>query len=380
MLNAFSGKHIAWLLPGVIRGSGGHRTIIEKIKRLDQEGAINSIYFYDIESSRRDEMSVTMAQHFGYHSPRIHAGNVGNITADIAIATLWDGVRLLTEINAQHKIHFIQDFEAYFNPMGDGFLMAELAYQAEVNQIVLGRWLSNMMTTNYDRKPFTCDFGVDTDRYSMTTPWAKRSKAVAFIYQPEKPRRAWRMGIEALGILKHRNPDVEIFLYGSDHKPNLWFDTTHLGIIKPIELAQLYNSIKAGLCISSSNPSRIPFEMMACGLPLVDLYLANNLYEYADSSLLLAHTSPESIASALEHVLTEPKLGEYLSTRALHFTQGKSETFEHETFMKAVEDIIQNSKTDTALFPVTYKTKAHIAPSMQQNPYINAYCARQTTM
>lgn len=93
MLNVFSGKHIAWLLPGVIRGSGGHRTIIEKIKRLDQEGAINSIYFYDIESSRRDEMSATMAQHFGYQSPRIHAGNVGSITADIAIATLWDGTR-----------------------------------------------------------------------------------------------------------------------------------------------------------------------------------------------------------------------------------------------------------------------------------------------
>lgn len=380
MVNVFSGKHIAWLLPGIIRGSGGHRTIIEKIKRLDQAGAINSIYFYDVEAARCHEMTATLTQHFGYETSRVHTGPVVGVNADIAIATLWDGVRFLSDVNARNRIHFIQDFEACFNPMGDGYLMAELAYQADVEQIVLGRWLSNMMIANYDRKPFTCDFGVDTATYTMTTPLANRAKSVAFIYQPEKPRRAWRMGIEALGILKHRNPDVEIFLYGSDEKPNLWFDTTHLGIIKPAELAQLYNSVSAGLCISSSNPSRIPFEMMACGLPLVDLYLANNLYEYADNSLLLAHTSPESIASALELALTDTKLSNYLSERALNFIDGKSEVAEHDTFISAVERIVRGETTDGEPFPITYKNKAHVAQNLQHNRYMHAYCARQTAI
>ena len=83
------------------------------------------------------------------------------------------------------------------------------------------------------------------------------------------------LGIEALGIVKFLRPDVKIYLYGSNIKGNVWFEHENLGIIPLEKCNALYNKCEVGLCISSSNPSRIPFEMMAAGLPVVDLIHGN---------------------------------------------------------------------------------------------------------
>ena len=55
--------------------------------------------------------------------------------------------------------------------------------------------------------------------------------------------------------------------------------------------------------MSASNPSRIPFEMMAAGLPVVELYKENNIYDMPDEGVLLARPTPEAIASAIIHLV-----------------------------------------------------------------------------
>ena len=60
--------------------------------------------------------------------------------------------------------------------------------------------------------------------------------------------------------------------------------------------------------MSASNPSRIPFEMMASGLPVVELYRENNLYDFPNDGCLLADSTPEAIANALLTILDDKKL------------------------------------------------------------------------
>ena len=42
-------------------------------------------------------------------------------------------------------------------------------------------------------------------------------------------------------------------------------------MLEPDSLARLYNEATVGLVISLTNYSRMPKEMMACGLPVVDV-------------------------------------------------------------------------------------------------------------
>lgn len=373
-------KSIAWLLPGIIPGSGGHRTIIEKIKVLDSLGFKNSLYFYDVAPTRRGEMMDVLESHFSYRSNSVFAGPIQGLKTDTAISTLWDGVKLLRDVEAKNKVHFIQDFEACFNPMGDGYLLAELAYQEPTEQIVLGKWLSNFMSSEFGKSPLTCQFGVDHETYRYMNNWSSRKRAVAFIFQPEKPRRAWRLGAEALGILKHHNPEVEIFTYGSPEKPDLWFDVTHLGIVHPNELSHLYNEVQVGLCISSTNPSRIPFEMMACGLPVVDLYRSNNLYDYPDKSLLLSHHSPESIAEAIEAVLNTENVGSALSVRGLKFVENLTEKAEHLQFVESLVSIISDRKLTTSRYPLSYTSPPFVSRFFKENKHVAAFLSRQIKM
>lgn len=69
------------------------------------------------------------------------------------------------------------------------------------------------------------------------------------------------------------------------------FECKNLNIIPIKECNELYNKCKVGICMSASNPSRIPFEMMSAGLPVVELYKENNIYDLPDEGVLLGTTN-----------------------------------------------------------------------------------------
>lgn len=155
----------------------------------------------------------------------------------------------------------------------------------------------------------------------IKTRQCKKENAICFIFQPEKARRCSNIGIKALILVKKLRPDVKIYLYGSDADIKLDVEMENLHIMPIEKCNELYNKCKVGLCMSSSNPSRIPFEMMASGLPVVDLYRENNLYDIPDDGVLLADTSPEAVASAIIKILDDEKLQKQLSNAGYKFMQ-----------------------------------------------------------
>jgi len=116
-----------------------------------------------------------------------------------------------------------------------------------------------------------------------------------------------------LQIVQSIKPDIKIYLYGSRKIIPFNIKAEHLGLLSVEECNELYNKCKVGLCLSATNPSRIPFEMMAAGLPVVDLYLENNLYDFPEDGCLLAEPSAKSIAAAILKILEDDDLRRKLS-------------------------------------------------------------------
>lgn len=127
----------------------------------------------------------------------------------MAIATIWYSAPFVASLPFDcKKLYFVQDYEAYFNPVGDSYLMAENSYSYGLTPITIGRWLRHKLKSDFSIDAFHFEFGVNNKIYNRIKTIPKQ-KAVCFIYQPDKPRRCSRIGIEALGIVKHNMPDVK---------------------------------------------------------------------------------------------------------------------------------------------------------------------------
>jgi O-antigen biosynthesis protein len=99
-------------------------------------------------------------------------------------------------------------------------------------------------------------------------------KRVVFYARHETRRRGVELGLLALALLKEGVPDVEIVIFGSDELPYaLPFGCTSAGILSERELADLYRDATVGLSVSLTNYSLVPQEMLACGLPVVEMNL-----------------------------------------------------------------------------------------------------------
>lgn len=330
----------AWVLPSLIEGSGGHRTILQNVQYLIRKGYECDVYVEDKgEVKNSEELRRQTETLFGKHDCRFILGYDIQGEYDIIFATAWFTAKVVRDCNSKAvKAYFIQDFEALFNPMGDGYILACNSYGYGLKPVTIGRWLSHKMQTEYRTPSRYFDFCADRRIY-RPLPEAKKEHAICFVYQPDKPRRCSVLGIEALGIVKFLRPDVKIYLYGSNIKGNVWFEHENLGIIPLEKCNALYNKCEVGLCISSSNPSRIPFEMMAAGLPVVDLYMENNFYDMPNEGVRLAHTTPESIAQALIEILDHKETAAEMSEAGKRYMADKDLEHGFEQFYAAVSDM-----------------------------------------
>ena len=187
--------------------------------------------------------------------------------------------------------------------------------------------------------------------------------------------------MKALRIVKALRPDVKIYLYGSNVVPGqINLDCTNLNIIPIDECNKLYNKCKVGVCMSASNPSRIPFEMMAASLPVVELYKENNIYDLPDEGVLLSRTTPEAIASAIIHLLDNPEECRKMSDFGTKYMKDYPLEKGFEQFLKAVDDMINtdydsrepiNPVYNKAPFEATEEA-IKVAKTMQNTPYVDA--------
>lgn len=348
-------KKIAWIIPHPIKGSGGIRTMIQNANFLSDSGYECDIYVEEDYINDSDTLKRTIEEYYGECRCNVYVGIAMRKQYDLVFATYSiltaDYVHAMKDV--KHKAYFIQDFEPWFEPMGGLYLEMERTYRYGLQGISIGKWLTYKINTEFHAPMTSFPFCADLNVYKKLKNVPKEN-AICFIYQPEKARRCSKLGIQALLLVKKLRPDVKIYVYGSDVDTKFEFDVENLHIIPITKCNELYNKCKVGLCISASNPSRIPFEMMAAGLPVVDLYRENNLYDIPDTGVLLADSTPEAIATALIRILDDDKLQKQMSTKGNEYMQDYPLERGFEDFLKAVQTILEgqeiSSKKVTKLY------------------------------
>lgn len=351
---------IAWLVPYPIKGSGGHRTIFSHIRNLVGRGHECHVYIGEdhLQEMEEEVLRETVECFFGPCPAQIHRGYHVEGCFDLAMATAWWTAEIVArKVTARHKLYFVQDFEPWFNPMGDLYLKAENSYQQELTPLTIGRWLSHFLCDSYGSKANFFEFTADNTVYFSLDSVVKE-QAVCFIYQPEKPRRCSEIGRETLAIVKYYCPDVTLYTYGSNETPGFGFDHTHLGVLSLEECNLLYNRCAVGLCLSSSNPSRVPFEMMAAGLPAVDFYGDNTIYDLPEGGVLLAERNPSSLAGAIIKILQSPDLQKEMGQYGYNYMQDRDAGLEFEQCAIRIENILAGKNTEE----VTILPRYHAEP------------------
>jgi glycosyltransferase involved in cell wall biosynthesis len=201
------------------------------------------------------------------------------------------------------------------------------------------------LTDKYQAEAEFFQFPVDKQIYNIDMKRVKTNKNIIFFAKPEMNRRCYEIGVMALRELYHLRSDTEIILFGSDYvnKSQLDFSATVLGLLPTIsDLAELYRNADLGIVFSTTNPSLVPFEMLCCGCPVVDMDLEKAISKYGDLSdnIFLCSPEPKKMAEQINAILDNEEL---LALKSRKGREWVLNTFPTETEMaRKIEKMIQN--------------------------------------
>lgn len=326
------GLRISWVIPQPFEASGGHRNIFRAIRYLSEFGHSCSIHV--LQDDRRfddgDQIRDFITEEFfDVKADRVWLG-VDNIPdCDVLVCTYWTTAYVVKDNadKAPLHIYFLQDYEPMFFPMGTDYVRACETYRFGFYPITSGPWPLRMLEKEWgisDGSFFR--FPIDRDiYYPPSGPRSKERKRILYFARPDMPRRCYPLGVSALQIVKQERPDVEVVFYGdkSEKFQHVPFEFTNVGMTPQIsDLGDLYRSADVGVCFSTTNPSLVPFEMMACGLPVVDLDVNGNEVSYGGrENCMLAAASPRDIADKIYAVLDDRDRAADLSARGIEYAE-----------------------------------------------------------
>ena len=299
--------HIAAVIPPFMRGSGGHNTLFTLLERLERLGHTCSIWLYDPHHRQYGGPATLrrrIVEEFVPLRAPAHRGFDDWAGADVALATGWDTAFATVLLpGCRARAYLIQDHEPEFFPSSAESLWAARTYELGLYGIAASRWLRDLLARRYGQHGTWFRLGVDHGTY-RPRPVERRSDTVVYYAREYTPRRAVPLGALALEELHRRRPDTRFVLFGQAEELRLSFDYELLGVTGPETLAWRYSEGTVGLCLSLTNYSLIPQEMMACGLPCVDLAGGSTEAEIGrDGGVELARADPVALADALERLL-----------------------------------------------------------------------------
>lgn len=319
---------INWVVPPPFKGSGGHANIFRAMIFLGEFGhTVNLFTQPSKDFSNEGELESFIASHFydiKANSYSVDPSHIERAEGDVIFATHFLTVyQAVKNKKIPLKLYFIQDFEPLFVPMGSEYIMAENTYKMGLYGISSGPWCASIVKERYGMECHYFMFPVNRQVYYQRK--IERRPRLLFFARPDYPRRCYELGIEALKIFSDMRPDVEIVLYGTNRIVSVYvpFPHTNMGLLPNTDwLAELYSSARAGLVFSTTNPSLVPFEMMACRCAVVDLDYNNNATNYGSGdNAILTGTMPEQIAEGLLGIFRDDDLWRRTVDKAYNFVR-----------------------------------------------------------
>jgi hypothetical protein len=312
---------VVWVMTPPGATSGGHTTLFRLIEHLERAGHQCTVALYDAYGSRARHLAASLRSHHPDFGGDVVDSTDGLPDAHAVFATSWQtAYPVAASRSAGARFYLVQDFEPHFYPCGSASSLAEDTYRMGFHGVTAGRWLAETLHADYGMDADAFDFGCDTARYRRDDDAVR--DGVVFYARDDAPRRACELGLLALELFARRHPEVTIHLFGGRPGRAPFRHIEH-GRIRPDDLDALYNRCAAGLSLSMTNVSLVPFEMMASGcLPVVN-DAPHNRIVLDSPHVTYAPPSPRALADALERIVTAPDQ-DVKSAAAAAWTQSRS--------------------------------------------------------
>lgn len=299
---------IAILVPGVSGGSGGLRKIFRFCSDWARAGKQITVY---VPTADHPSKISTDIKRWFYDFPcsiRNFRGRVGR--HDAYVCTHWSTAYALRDFEAKEEIwYFVQDFEPMFDSVSTNYVKALSTYSMGFNLVCFGSWVADRLKREIGAAATVIPFTLDREIYS-SSPVIGKSIDILFFARPSQPRRCFELGVDALRRVFKRNSTLRIALFGEKDYGDLGFAYRNLGMVEDLHrLADIYRKSQLGVCFSSTNPSLVGYEMLACGAPILDLRLPGSHLNFQGERFVhYADPNPRDLADAIGRALAEDPL------------------------------------------------------------------------
>ena len=225
----------------------------------------------------------------------------------MAVATGWQTVAQVLRLpGASARAYLVQDHEPEFYPTSAEREWAAWTYRQGLHCIAASPWLADLVRTRYGAERRRASTSASTTS-AIARPTSRAATTGSSSTRAPSPRggrcrwACWRWpSCTAAG---RRSRSRSSARRGPIAAP---FPHRALGVLEAAELARAYSEATVGLVLSLTNPSLIPQEMLACGLPCVDVASESMLATYgADGPATLAAPEPIALCEAIEALLDD---------------------------------------------------------------------------
>ena len=289
---------IGWITTPPGAGSGGHTTMFRIIEGLERAGHTTTLHLYDTSHSDVARHERVIRENWPAVRAAVHPSvDVGE--ADVWIATSWQTAHVLASRPRLpgRRMYFVQDYEPYFYAHGALYALAEDTYRFGFTGITAGAWLAGELEDRFAMHSTHFEFGADLDTYTAAS--GSDRDGIVFYTKPGVARRGHDMGMLALEKFARARPGVPIHLFG-DPVSRIPFDAVNHGRMTPAGLNRLYNTCRAGLSLSFTNVSLIPWELLASGVVPVVNDARHNRIVLDNPEVVWADATPAALARSLQ--------------------------------------------------------------------------------
>ena len=353
----FTGKHarkpsktnpkkldIHWVVPDFRAGSGGHMTIFRMVRHLELFGHKTTIWIEDpIFHDTAHDAWETIVKYFQCVQAEVRfvTDEIYETSGDVVVATGWNTAWRVNGLKGfAARMYFVQDHEPEFYPTGAASNLARLTYDFDFGCICASPWLETLMSERYGRWAQSFYLAYQPEQYRIMPPEEDYSGPlrIAVYSRAHTDRRCVQLALAALQQLAKTRDDFEVHLFGQDDLmfAEAPFTAFNHGVLNAEELATLYNNCDMGICFSGTNYSLVPQEMMACGLPLIELDTESTRAIFPKSVVTLAGPAPVDIAKEIAALMDAPTKRSKQRDAALKWVQ----SFSWEGSARSVENAI----------------------------------------
>ena len=354
LLLTASKKSITFLIPPLVEDDarcGGFRTIFRMVNYMQEKKYLVNIEICgDYKTTKKEQKRRIDRYNEISQIEKIQLYFEENLSvSNVYIATGWQTHKKVNFYKSKNKLvgFFCQDLEWEFGAVQlceTRIKNCKDFYATKIPTFTMSKFLKSKFTD--DRKIYSLSLNVNPDVFKFE-PNIKKN-GICLLYAPVKEHRLPELVLKLTNEVAKKHPSKNVYLYGDDTMMDLDIKSDNiklLGTLTAEETAELYKKCELGVIFSTTNPSRIAFEMVACGTPAIEADCEYTKYDMDSDAFVRLNTEFDVIMNKIDELFADSNEMKRLQTECEIYSKNNFyKNAEEKLFYEFVEEGIVKKK------------------------------------